>query len=123
MTLVFLCVAAIVIIVGVVGIDDELTNKTIVFISGWPQSGTSMIHKILSLHTHVSTMMEKCLERHGRRCENWNYEGQWLLSNSGLKNAFRSGASCPIAFLHNNTKLDIRNEVGKNSILVGAMLL
>lgn len=68
-------------------------NHTFIFVSGWPQSGTSLLHKMVSLHSHISTMMEKCLEIHAKRCENWNYEGQWLL-NSTTRSVLGSGKMC-----------------------------
>lgn len=85
-------------------------NKTIVFVAGWPQSGTSMIHKLLSVHPLMATMMEKCQEKHGNRCENWNYEGQWLLGNATLRQTLHSGATCPVRSLSKDIQENIFNE-------------
>lgn len=86
-------------------------NKTVVFVAGWPQSGTSMIHKLLSVHPLMATMMEKCQEKHGNRCENWNYEGQWLLSNATLRQTLHSGATCPVRSLSIDVQDNIFSEV------------
>jgi hypothetical protein len=86
-------------------------NRTVVFIAGWPQSGTSMIHKFLSMHPKIGTMMEKCQEKHGKRCENWNFEGQWLLSNATLRQLLHSGATCPVHHLDDNFQQSLFEEV------------
>lgn len=52
------------------------SNSTMLFISGWPQSGTSLLNQIVSLSPYLSTMVKKCNEIHGKPCKNWNHEGQ-----------------------------------------------
>lgn len=50
------------------------------FISGWPQSGTSLLQQILSVSPASSTLIDKCSQFIKRSsCVNWNYEGQWAL--------------------------------------------
>jgi Sulfotransferase family len=50
------------------------------FISGWPQSGTSLLQQILSVSPASSTLIEKCSQYVKKSsCVNWNYEGQWAL--------------------------------------------
>ena len=50
------------------------------FISGWPQSGTSLLQQILSVSPASSTLIEKCSQYITKgSCVNWNYEGQWAL--------------------------------------------
>ena len=55
------------------------SNHTIMFISGIPQSGTSLLQQIFAVTPMASTMVDKCFEKHGSKCANWNNEGQWLL--------------------------------------------
>jgi hypothetical protein len=72
-----------------------LNNNTFVFVSGWPQSGTSLINQILTLTPFVSTMVHRCNELIGDKCLNWNHEGQWLLPASADRDAFlNSGSMC-----------------------------
>jgi hypothetical protein len=61
---------------------EDIERNEYLFISGFPQSGTSLIHQILSLTPHVRTMVKKCNEIIGKKCLNWNHEGQWLLKAS-----------------------------------------
>jgi hypothetical protein len=39
-------------------------------------------------------MVEKCELLLGKRCVNWNHEGQWLLRGT-TRQFFNSGAMCP----------------------------
>lgn len=82
---------------------EFVRNHSFVFISGWPQSGTSFVHQIFTLSQEMSTMVEKCESLLGKRCVNWNHEGQWLIPGS-TRNILNSGAMCP----HNGnlTKLE-----------------
>lgn len=107
----WLCFACAILLLTTVPLATSTTSKTIVFIAGWPQSGTSMLHKFLSLHPGVSTMMERCVQRHGKKCENWNYEGQWLLSNSTLRQQLHSGSTCPVTKLPHDVQDAIFGEV------------
>ena len=59
--------------------NDILLNHSYAFISGWAQSGTSFVHQILDQHSMVSSMIHKCEAKLGKRCVNWNHEGQWIL--------------------------------------------
>lgn len=77
-----------------VDFEQFVRNHSFVFISGWPQSGTSFIHQVFSLHKDVSTMVEKCENRLGKRCINWNHEGQWLIPGKA-REFLNSGAMCP----------------------------
>ena len=82
-------------------------NRTLVFVSGWPQSGTSLIQQLLTVTPHVSTMVQRCAEVLDRKkCINWNNEGQWLLGQGPLSaaddkfrhlanKALMPGAMCP----------------------------
>lgn len=73
-----------------------LQNHTFVFISGWPQSGTSFLNQIFSVTPNASTMVEKCDKIIGAKCLNWNHEGQWLLkASSELTKLYNPGAMCP----------------------------
>jgi hypothetical protein len=67
---------------------DKLQDKTLVFVSGWPQSGTSLLQQIFTAAPHFSTMRERCAEviatsknpsKPEMKCTGWNHEGQWLL--------------------------------------------
>ncbi|KAJ1418637.1 hypothetical protein B484DRAFT_400409 [Ochromonadaceae sp. CCMP2298] len=85
---------------AVVAVDDSQTSDafmrshSFVFISGWPQSGTSLLQQILHLHPMVSTMVDQCQRLVGKRCENFNHEGQWLLP-SHLHPVVNAGNLCP----------------------------
>jgi hypothetical protein len=75
-------------------IDVFAKNRSFVFISGWPQSGTSFLHQVFTLHRNVSTMVENCEKLLGKRCVNWNHEGQWLIPGSA-RAILNSGVMCP----------------------------
>ena len=75
------------------------------FISGWPQSGTSLLQQILSISPASSTLIEKCSQhiKGGSKCMNWNYEGQWALkfhpgdqksSSQNAVNLINAGSMC-----------------------------
>jgi len=56
------------------------TSQTFVFVSGWPQSGTSLVQQIFTEAPKFSTMVNRCHSQLGKyKCERWNNEGQWLL--------------------------------------------
>ena len=67
--------------------DESISNPPsyvpdhrFLFISGWPQSGTSLMLQILAVAPQTSTMVEKCSKLiAGSKCTDWNFEGQWLL--------------------------------------------
>ncbi len=42
-------------------------------------------------------MVKACEEKHGKNCENWNHEGQWLIGDlrADLFPIMNSGAMCP----------------------------
>jgi hypothetical protein len=81
-------------IAGSEGFDDFVRNHSFVFISGWPQSGTSFVHQIFTMHPQMSTMVEKCESILGKRCINWNHEGQWLIPGKS-RAVLNSGVMCP----------------------------
>lgn len=70
-------------------------NKTILFISGWPQSGTSLLQQILTVDSGVSTMVNNCVAKHGRKCVNINNEGQWLIGDASATRYYAPGEMCP----------------------------
>jgi len=81
-------------------------NHTILFISGWPQSGTSLLLQLLTLSPGISTMVKKCNEK--KRCENTNFEGQWLLGTKSQQasSILNAGSMCK----YNNNSLNNINE-------------
>ena len=70
-------------------------NHSFVFLTGWPQSGTSLVQQFMSACSDISTMMQKCEDKLGKRCVSWNHEGQWLLPGK-TRLFFNSGAMCPL---------------------------
>lgn len=79
---------------SVVEFDQFVRNHSFVFISGWPQSGTSFVHQVFTLNKDMSTMVEKCEAKLGKRCINWNHEGQWLIPGNA-RSVLNSGVMCP----------------------------
>mmetsp|Transcript_8773 Transcript_8773/g.13129 ORF Transcript_8773/g.13129 Transcript_8773/m.13129 type:complete len:101 (+) Transcript_8773:66-368(+) len=60
--------------------EHFLRNHTVISISGWPQSGTSLLNEFLLRTPGVSTMVDKCSLFHTvRKCIGFNFEGQWIL--------------------------------------------
>jgi hypothetical protein len=55
---------------NVINIEDHM----FLFISGWPQSGTSLLNQIMTVTPTVSTMIKKCLAIKGRKCVSFNGE-------------------------------------------------
>lgn len=80
---------------------QTLTTKVLVFVSGIPQSGTSLLNALLTDAPGTSSMVKKCEEKYGTKCVNWNHEGQWLLDQEGNhknENAIKllqPGQQCP----------------------------
>ena len=74
--------------------DNFARNKSFVFISGWPQSGTSFLQQVFTLNPMISTMVENCENILGKRCINWNHEGQWLIPGKA-RAVLNSGVMCP----------------------------
>lgn len=67
-------------------------NSTIVHVSGYPQSGTTIMTAILGALEGIRTMKGGCDGVHGAaHCKRFNYEGQWLLRDTA---AYRSGGMC-----------------------------
>lgn len=57
-----------------------ISNHNFLFISGWPQSGTSLMQQMFTVAPDTSTMVEKCkVLIPGNKCLDWNFEGQWAL--------------------------------------------
>lgn len=77
--------------------ESYVKNHDFVFISGFPQSGTSLIHQIFTLMHDFSTMVEKCTKI-SKGCVSWNYEGQWILQHYGkqknLSSILNPGSMC-----------------------------
>ena len=70
-------------------------NHQFLFISGWPQSGTSLMQQIFTVAPETSTMVQRCFEMiPGSKCLDWNFEGQWILK-------FFSGATRSAATVAN----------------------
>jgi len=79
---------------------NRLEDKTMVFISGFPQSGTSLLNALLTDAPGTSSMVKACDARYGKKCQNWNYEGQWMFENDGVNNEnaiklLQPGKQCP----------------------------
>lgn len=91
-------------------INSILLNHSYAFISGWAQSGTSFVHQILDQHALVSSMIQQCEVKLGKRCVNWNHEGQWILKGS-TRLKFKSGFVCLIDSWDESTSHSIRTEV------------
>jgi hypothetical protein len=71
-----------------------ISDHSFLFISGWPQSGTSLMQQIFTITPGVSTMVEKCGKIIPKGCISWNFEGQWILgSEAGITRGSSSNAS------------------------------
>jgi len=76
------------------------SQHDIVFVSGWPQSGTSLLQQMFSLNTAFSTHVPGCLKHLGVKCANYNNEGQWLLTRDNAWNRiYRPGNMCPAGLI------------------------
>ena len=85
------------------------SSKSFIFLSGWPQSGTSLLQQILSESKFMATMVEKCTQIFGKKCTNWNNEGQWMLL---APSPLQPGVMCPLPRDLNNSELVlIRDQV------------
>lgn len=91
-------------------------NHSFVFISGWPQSGTSLVYNMLTYSPWTSTMILKCNQLVGKKCLNWNHEGQWLLRSSETRNAIKSGQICPVDHIPSTLQGNLRSEVSLTSL-------
>lgn len=92
-------------------VTDFVRNHSFVFISGWPQSGTSLVHQILSFHKSVSSMISSCERIIGtKHCVGFNHEGQWILPGY-VRSPFRSGEFCRIDEIHSINASSIVREV------------
>ena len=80
-----------------IGSSNYVSNHSFVFIGGWPQSGTSFIHQLLSQNEKLtSSMIPQCEKILGaKRCQSWNHEGQWVLEGK-LRALISSGNVCPV---------------------------
>jgi hypothetical protein len=89
-----------------------VSNHTFVFIGGWPQSGTSFIHQLLSQNTKLTSSMIQLCERilGAKRCQSWNHEGQWILEGK-LRSVISSGNVCPVESIDAITKKKILDQV------------
>jgi len=83
-----------------VGSMSYVESHDFLFISGWPQSGTSFMNHIVSAATRdVSTMKERCLLLFQKGCREWNFEGQWILKfhtkDRDVAALLNAGSMCP----------------------------
>jgi hypothetical protein len=101
-SILLLVFAIIVSLQGALAEQKFAENKTLIFLSGWPQSGTSLLQQILAEAKFMSTMIEKCAKIYGKRCTNWNNEGQWMLK---VPSPLQAGIMCPLE--HPLTSADI----------------
>lgn len=77
---------------------DGYRNQSFLFISGMPQSGTSLLNNLVGAAPRLGTMEKKCEEVHGKACVNWNHEGQWMLPRIPvISDNFRPGKMCPLS--------------------------
>ena len=73
---------------------SDLSSHSLVFISGWPQSGTSLLQQMFTMSPYISTMQKGCNEKiNPKDCLRWNHEGQWMLK---APSPLLSGVMCPI---------------------------
>lgn len=60
------------------GISTEFSfmkNHSVISISGWPQSGTSLVHEFLAHTPGVSTMIDSCQKFNTmKKCVGFNFE-------------------------------------------------
>ena len=49
-------------------------KKSYIFVSGWPQSGTSLLQQMFTVTPNVSTMVDNCNKYMGNKCINVNHE-------------------------------------------------
>jgi hypothetical protein len=94
------------------GVPGYVANHSFVFIGGWPQSGTSLIHQLLSQNQRlVSSMIPLCEEILGaNRCQSWNHEGQWILDGK-TRDQIQSGNICPVDSVDGTVKSSIISQV------------
>ena len=93
-----LCLKCIILLYTFAYSSFNISKFQFIFISGWPQSGTSFIQQIFTLNNLFSTQVNGCFERLGSKCLNINNEGQWLLLRNNTWDAiFRPGKMCPIS--------------------------
>lgn len=92
--------------------DEYVKNHSFVFISGWPQSGTSFIYQLLHQYQfNMSTMILNC-EKYltVKRCVNWNHEGQWILDGK-TRPSLLSGNICPLESVSDESRNSIIAQV------------
>lgn len=85
-------------------------NHSFVFISGWPQSGTSLVHQVLSFNPDMSSVIELCEKILGKRCVSWNHESQWIFPGN-IRDHIHSGAMCPIQNVREDIGLAMQQQV------------
>lgn len=60
----------------------QISNASFIFISGYPQSGTSFMNQIFEVSPIDSTMVSGCIKRYPNNyhplCARVNAEGQWM---------------------------------------------
>jgi hypothetical protein len=85
-------------------------NHSFVFISGWPQSGTSLVHQVLSFNPDMSSVIELCEKILGKRCISWNHESQWIFPGN-IREHIHSGDMCPIQNVKEDIGLAMQQQV------------
>jgi hypothetical protein len=82
-----------------------VSNHSFIFVTGWPQSGTSFIHQLLSQNQQsISSMIKLCEKILGsRRCQSWNHEGQWMIDGK-LRDVIDAGNICPVESISDESK-------------------
>jgi len=95
----------------------SLNNKYFIMVSGWPQSGTSLIHEMISVFPNTSTVHRQCdISLGAKVCERFNYEGQWVLKGNEMKDVWSNyypGKMCPINTPPTNSlRLSIQKKMG-----------
>ncbi len=76
----------------------SFVNRTYIFLSGSPQSGTSLLHNFMEATPGVTSMHAGCSVLYGASaCSRFNHEGQWMLPRNELVSKwFRPGRMCRI---------------------------
>ena len=91
--------------------EGFVANHSFVFVSGWPQSGTSLVHQVLNAHDGVGSMIRMCEQILGeKRCVSFNHEGQWILPGH-IRTRILAGQVCRVDRVDGKTKFGILSEV------------
>ena len=106
-TIGYKCTFFISVMVCAISCPTEMLNHSYIFISGWPQSGTSLVQQIFTIAPHASTMVQKCFETKGSYCANVNNEGQWLANkgNTRWNTLYQPGKMCQSGYDYSSVEL------------------